>query len=125
MTLRAAVAVILRDGRCFQQRRHPASRIMPGLWEFPGGKIEAGETPLEALLRELREELDWVPAAAQSLPPFRQATPEFVAELHPFRCEGPGAFSTPLAWGWFLPQEIRRLPVPAATGRILDLLGWP
>lgn len=51
-----AAALVDGDGRLLVQRR-PEGRPMAGLWEFPGGKIEAGETPEEALVRELAEEL--------------------------------------------------------------------
>ena len=49
-------AVILRDGAVFAVQRGPA-KALPGMWEFPGGKVEGGETPKDALERELREEL--------------------------------------------------------------------
>lgn len=51
-----AAALVDRDGRVLLQQRS-AGRQMAGLWEFPGGKVEAGERPEAALVRELREEL--------------------------------------------------------------------
>jgi 8-oxo-dGTP diphosphatase len=51
-----AAALVDRDGRVLLQQR-PPGRQMAGLWEFPGGKIEPGERPEAALIRELREEL--------------------------------------------------------------------
>ena len=52
----AAVALIDADGRVLIAQR-PEGKAMAGLWEFPGGKVEAGETPEAALIRELEEEL--------------------------------------------------------------------
>ena len=52
----AAVALVDADGRVLLARR-PPGKAMAGLWEFPGGKVDAGETPERALIRELREEL--------------------------------------------------------------------
>jgi 8-oxo-dGTP diphosphatase len=56
MILVSAVALIDRDGRVLIAQR-PEGKSMAGLWEFPGGKIEGGETPEQALIRELYEEL--------------------------------------------------------------------
>ena len=52
-----AAALIDTDGRVLIARR-PSGKKMAGLWEFPGGKVERGETPESALIRELREELE-------------------------------------------------------------------
>ena len=51
-----ACALIDPDGRVLIAKR-PADKAMPGLWEFPGGKIEPGERPEDAIIREIREEL--------------------------------------------------------------------
>ncbi len=56
LVLVAAVALVDVDGRVLMQCR-PAGKAMAGLWEFPGGKVEPGETPEACLIRELREEL--------------------------------------------------------------------
>lgn len=56
MVLVSAVALIDVDGRVLLAQR-PAGKSLAGLWEFPGGKVEPGETPEHALIRELQEEL--------------------------------------------------------------------
>jgi 8-oxo-dGTP diphosphatase len=55
--VRVTAAIIVRDGRILIAQRHPGDRLA-GRWEFPGGKVESGETPEQCLKRELLEELD-------------------------------------------------------------------
>ena len=57
LVLVSAAALIDRDGRVLMTTR-PADRDYAGMWEFPGGKVDPGESPEEALRRELKEELD-------------------------------------------------------------------
>lgn len=117
-----SIAAIRVGARFFLQRRDPGSTRFPGLWEFPGGKAEPGEAPAAALLRELAEELGWTPDRAVPLGPLAHDYGDFQVELHPFLCEGPPALHTSLAWGWFTPGEMARLPMPDANLRLLAAL---
>jgi mutator protein MutT len=119
------VALIGREGRWFLQRRDPEGPVLPGLWEFPGGKVGAGETLEAALRRELEEEVGWRPERWEALPSSAHAYPGRTVVLHPFRCEGGGSPTTELAWGWFLAEEVPRLRIPAANAELLPLLGGP
>jgi 8-oxo-dGTP diphosphatase len=112
-----ALALIRREGRYFLQRRAGANPVMPGLWEFPGGKLEPPETPLTALRRELLEEVGMELAAATALPVL-----EGTVRLHLFQVEGTGRPRTELAWGWFTPEEMVRLPIPPANAELIRRL---
>jgi 8-oxo-dGTP diphosphatase len=68
----AAAVLVDADGRVLLARR-PDGKSMAGLWEFPGGKVDSGETPETALIRELREELG-IDVAASCLAPFTFAS---------------------------------------------------
>src|SRR6516164_939817 len=72
IVLVAAVALVDADGRVLLAQR-PAGKSMDGLWEFPGGKVNAGETPEAALIRELAEELG-IDVTASCLAPFTFAS---------------------------------------------------
>jgi len=113
--LGVAVALIEREGRCFLQRRPETSKRFAGLWEFPGGKLEDGESPEEALRRELMEELQWTPEGVEALPVLEHDYPDLKVIMHPFRCTGGGTLRTELPWGWFPPASLRRLRMPEAT----------
>lgn len=117
-----ALAIIRHQGRCFLQRRDPAARVLPGRWEFPGGKLEPGEAPHAALVRELLEETGWAPDLAVPLEPLGHDYPHGRVLLHPFLCDLSGprpALATGLAWGWFTVPELARLPMPGANRGLL------
>jgi 8-oxo-dGTP diphosphatase len=78
-------AGVLRDGsgRVLIAQR-PDGKHAAGFWEFPGGKIQSGESPLQALCRELAEEIGTQVSAAMPLMTYRHSYPERVVELHVF-----------------------------------------
>jgi 8-oxo-dGTP pyrophosphatase MutT (NUDIX family) len=112
-----ALALMRRGDRWFLQRRDPANPVLPSLWEFPGGKVEAGETPAEALGRELIEEVDLALTASAPWPVI-----EGTVRLHPFLFEAAGNPRTDLAWGWFTVAEMSRLPIPPMNAALIGLL---
>lgn len=117
-----ALALLHREGRWFLQRRALDAEHLPGLWEFPGGKVEPGESPETALIRELDEELGWRPESFHRLEPVEHAYSDRSVTLHPFLAEGPLLPRTSLAWGWFTADEAARLRVPEANASLAALL---
>ncbi len=115
----AVVAVIERNGKLLIQKR-PPSGLLAGLWEFPGGKREPGETLEEALAREVREELGVEIRNARPLVTVRHAYTEYRVTLHAFACAIVGEpKADPKRLRWVAPKDLRRYPVPSGTARIL------
>jgi len=122
------VAAALTDpqGRILVQRR-PAGKAMAGLWEFPGGKVEPGEAPEAALVRELAEELG-VTVAAEDLTPLTFAIApvgERTLLLLLYRCERWQGEPHPIdadALDWRRPAALRGLAMPPADLPFIDAL---
>ncbi|HEY4000066.1 MAG TPA: A/G-specific adenine glycosylase [Candidatus Xenobia bacterium] len=103
----------------------PPKGLLGGLWELPGGKIEAGETAAEALQREAREELGIEIAVGEALPTVFHAYTHFKVTLHPFRCRWVSGEPRPIAvdeFRWVQPSELDRYPFPKANKTILERL---
>lgn len=86
-------AIIERDGTVFAARRNP-ERSAGGLWEFPGGKIEAGETPEQALVRELQEELGVEVSVGELVDTSLSRVADLTIELACYRARLEGAAPT-------------------------------
>ena len=78
-------AIIQKDNKIFCAQRN-LSKSMGGKWEFPGGKIEVGETKEEALVREIKEELDSVISVDQYLMTVEHDYPTFHITMHAYLC---------------------------------------
>jgi 8-oxo-dGTP diphosphatase len=84
--IHVACAIIEFEGKVLCTQRSEAM-IMPLKWEFPGGKIDEGESPEECLKRELHEELGLEASVGQPLPATTHHYPSFSVTLYPFICE--------------------------------------
>ena len=106
MIIRVLAAVILQDGRYLICRR-PDHKRHGGLWEFPGGKVEAGETDFEAAEREMREELD-VTVDSVDPPLFtrRDEGSVFSIEFMPVEIRGTPREIEHSAHAWVPPQDL-------------------
>jgi len=125
IVLVAACALVDTDGRVLICKR-PAGKHLAGLWEFPGGKIEAGETPEACLIRELNEELG-ITVAQACLAPFVFAshTYESFHLLMPLylcrRWEGLLMAREHEALAWVKPVNFDDYPMPPADA---PLAAW-
>ena len=126
VVLVAAVALVDPDGRVLLAQR-PEGKSMAGLWEFPGGKVEPGETPEIALMRELKEELG-IDTWSSCLAPltFASHTYEDFHLLMPlFACrkwQGQPHGHEGQALSWAHVRDLRKYPMPPADLPLIPVL---
>jgi len=126
IVLVAAAALVDRDNRVLISQR-PTGKPMAGLWEFPGGKVGAGETPEQALVRELREELG-IKVCESCLAPFTFASHAYerfhlLMPLYICRSwEGEIAPREGQAIRWVRASRLRDFPMPPADLPLIPML---
>ena len=121
-----AVALIDPEGRVLLAQR-PPGKSLAGLWEFPGGKVDPGETPEQALIRELHEELGidtWksclapLTFASHSYEDFHLLMPLFACR----RWDGIASGREGQALAWVRPNQLRDYPMPPADLPLIPIL---
>jgi len=120
----AAAATIRADGRVLVAQRN-TDDMLGGLWEFPGGKCEDGESLSECLAREMREELSVEIEVGEQLVVVKHAYTHFRITLHAFCCRLKGGEPRCLdcaAFRWVLPSELDTLPMSVADRKIARVL---
>jgi 8-oxo-dGTP diphosphatase len=121
-----ACALVDSDGRVLVARR-PEGKQFAGLWEFPGGKIEVGETPEASLIRELKEELgiDTQSACLAPLSFVSHAYDDFHLLMLLYVCRKWQGSAQPLdaaALKWVRPRDLRNLDMPPADAPLISPL---
>ena len=122
----SAVALIDVDGRILLTQR-PAGKSMAGLWEFPGGKVEPGETPEHALIRELQEELgiDTWESCLAPLTFASHAYDDFHLLMPLFACRKWDGFAEGRegqALKWVRARDLKSYPMPPADIPLIAML---
>ncbi|HBO98146.1 MAG TPA: A/G-specific adenine glycosylase [Candidatus Omnitrophica bacterium] len=119
--LDVAIGILQRGNKYLIQKR-PSRGLLADLWEFPGGKIEKGETPQEALKRELKEELDIDITTSRLLMNVRHFYTQFRVNLHVFHCQ-PKSYPRPHSFRKWLPiSRLTEYPMPSGNAKIVARL---
>jgi 8-oxo-dGTP diphosphatase len=125
-TISVVAAVIERDDHFFLTRRQAGTHL-EGLWEFPGGKVDAGESHADALRREIREELDADVDVHDLVFEITHEYPDRIVALYFYRCALTGT-PRPLLeqeMRWVARRELRSLGFPPADAELIALLSEP
>jgi 8-oxo-dGTP diphosphatase len=120
--IHVACAIIERDGLVLAAQRS-AAMALPLKWEFPGGKIDAGESPEECLRREIVEELGMQVRVGKPLAPSTHRYPAFTVTLYPFVCSleaGEPTLHEHAAVAWLRPEELPTLDWAEADLPVID-----
>ncbi len=117
-----ACGILEQDGLILAAQRSAAMNL-PLKWEFPGGKIEVGETPERCLIREMKEELAVEVDIGRALTPTSHAYPDFTVTLYPFTCHlraGTVTMNEHHALRWLVPTQWDELDWAAADLPVLE-----
>ncbi len=119
--IEVSIGIIKKDGKIFIQKR-PEKGLMGGLWEFPGGKVEPGESKKATLEREVAEELGVRLKNIKFIRKIKHAYTSFKVDLHCFEADhkaGEIRLTSGVEGRWVEPLELRNYPFPAANVKLI------
>ncbi|MDZ7758654.1 MAG: A/G-specific adenine glycosylase [Desulfovermiculus sp.] len=125
--LQVTAGVLVENGRILIQKRPPQG-LMANLWEFPGGKVQTGEGPKQALIREFLEELELEVRVGHKITVIRHSYTRFRITLHIYWCQPARSGQEPVLHAatearWASPGELSQYPFPAADRKLIQILG--
>lgn len=126
MQIEIAIALIRKQDGAYLITRRFIDAHMGGLWEFPGGKIEPGETPEETVRREVSEELGVDIEVGKALDPIEYDYGDRVVKLYPFEAKMiPRSKPVPIGceeFSWVAPEKLHNYEFPAANASLIRAL---
>lgn len=127
-SLEMSTGIVMRDGFVFVQKRPPYG-VWAGLWEFPGGCLEPGESPEDAVVREVEEETELPVTTGEKVAVVKHSYTTCRVTMHAFFCNLLDAARTPVLHAavegkWIRPEETASYAFPAGHRKLLETLGW-
>ena len=121
------VCAVIEKAGCVLVAQRPPHKLLPLKWEFPGGKVEPGEDPAAAIVREIREELGCTVTLIRALPPFVHQYPAVAISMIPFICAlAPGSpephAHEHVALAWVPPPGLHTYDLAAADWPVVAAL---
>jgi mutator protein MutT len=119
-----AIAIVCCEDRVLICRRRQGGHL-GGFWEFPGGKVEPGETPKSCAVREIREEVDLEIDVLSEMPVIEHDYPDRKVRLHPFLCSYKSGHAKPLGCDealWVTSSNLPNYQFPEANAELIQEL---
>ena len=125
--IRVTAAILEKDGKILIAKRKTGDKLFAGLWEFPGGKVEEGETPEECMARELKEELDIEVEVGELITSNKHKYPHGIFELLAYRVKhisGEMVLNDHEEIKWVTADEMSNFEFPPADLPIIKELNY-
>ena len=124
IAIEMVTGILIHRGKVFIQKRPPAG-VWANLWEFPGGEIEAGESPAEALIREYREETEWRIDDLKKIRIVKHSYTRYRVTLHCYFCRLSHGKKQPVLhaaqeYRWVAPAELHDFAFPTGHRQLID-----